>query len=190
MKYDPTKHHRRSIRLKGYDYSLAAAYFITICAYERECLFGEITDGVMQLNEIGQIVADEWERSPEIRPEIELDNWIIMPNHIHGIFVICESANDVAVGANDVAVGANGRSPLPIRMKPRSLSSFVSGFKSATTRRINLTRNAPGTSVWQRNYYDHIIRNESSLQNIRQYICNNPLSWEVDQLHPDNPSKW
>ncbi|HAJ62337.1 MAG TPA: hypothetical protein DCP31_26385, partial [Cyanobacteria bacterium UBA8543] len=82
MKYDPTKHHRRSIRLKGYDYSLAAAYFITICAYERECLFGEITDGVMQLNEIGQIVADEWERSPEIRPEIELDNWIIMPNHI------------------------------------------------------------------------------------------------------------
>ncbi|HAJ62336.1 MAG TPA: transposase, partial [Cyanobacteria bacterium UBA8543] len=84
----------------------------------------------------------------------------------------------------------NGRSPLPIRMKPRSLSSFVSGFKSATTRRINLTRNAPGTSVWQRNYYDHIIRNESSLQNIRQYICNNPLSWEVDQLHPDNPSKW
>ena len=184
MKYDPAKHHRRSIRLRGYDYSQAGYYFVTICCYRRQRLFGKIVDGAMQLNQYGEIVKNEWHQSSLIRQEIELDEYIIMPNHFHGIVII-------------KPVGTKGLSPLPSSarsthpsMKPRSLSSLMTGFKSAVTKNINIIRNAPGTPVWQRNYYEHIIRNENALNNIRRYIINNPLSWHVDQLHPDNPSKW
>ncbi|GGA26730.1 transposase [Okeania sp. KiyG1] len=198
MSYDPNKHHRRSLRLRGYDYSQAGAYFLTICTYNRQTLFGEILDGKMQLNQLGEVVAEEWERSAQIRQEIELDYSVIMPNHLHGIVVINN------VGANN-PVGANGRSPLhdhfvsrhqtPLRMKPRSISSLMAGFKSAVTKRINQIRYhgeqlATSAPVWQRNYYEHIIRNETSLNQLRQYIIENPLKWEIDQLHPNNPSKW
>ncbi|NET41654.1 MAG: hypothetical protein F6K15_06855 [Okeania sp. SIO2B3] len=186
MSYDHNKHHRRSLRLRGYDYSQAGAYFLTICTYNRQTLFGEIIDGKMQLNQLGEVVAEEWERSAQIRQEIELDYSVIMPNHLHGIAIIHN------VESND-RVGANGRSPL--RMKPRSISSLMTGFKSVVTRRINriryhgeqLTTSAP---VWQRNYYEHIIRSETSLNQLRQYIIENPLKWKIDQLHPNNPSKW
>ncbi len=184
MNYDPDKHHRRSIRLSGYDYSQAGYYFVTICCYHRQCLFGDIFDGVMQLNRYGAIVEKEWLRSSLIRQEIELDKYVVMPNHFHGIVTINP-------------VGANGRSPLQLlnptkfpSMKPKSLSSLMAGFKSAVTKQINLIRDTLGTKIWQRNYYEHIIRNERSLNNIRQYIINNPLSWDNDQLHPNNPSKW
>jgi REP element-mobilizing transposase RayT len=189
VKYDPNKHHRRSIRLKGYDYSSVGAYFITICAYQRACLFGEIVDGMMQLNEFGQIVADEWLKSSEIRREIALGEWVVMPNHIHGIVFIQPVESHNPVGANDNGVGANGRSPLQL-MKPRSISSFIAGFKSATTKHINIIRNMPRVPVWQRNYHKHIIRNQALLEKIRQYVQTNLLSWNADQLHPDNPSKW
>ena len=185
MRYDPAKHHRRSIRLKGYDYSQAGFYFVTICCYQKQCLFGEIVDGVMQLNQYGEIVEKEWTRSPLIRQEIELDKYIVMPNHFHGIVIINP-------------VGANGRSPLQQpshfsehpSMKPKSLSSLMAGFKSVVTKKINLIRKSPGTPIWQRNYYEHIIRREESLNKIREYVVNNPLLWEGDQLHPNNPSKW
>jgi putative transposase len=183
MKYDPDKHHRRSIRLPGYDYSQPGAYFVTICAYQRQCIFGEIIDGQMRLNQYGAIVADEWQKSSIIRREIELDAWVVMPNHFHGIVMI----------AND-CVGANGRSPLhgdsSPRMKPKSLSSLMAGFKSITTKKINILRDAPATPLWQRNYYERIIRNPDAMDKICQYIINNPVSWEIDQLHRDNPSKW
>ncbi|BAU63332.1 hypothetical protein STA3757_06960 [Stanieria sp. NIES-3757] len=185
MNYNPKKHQRRSIRLQGYDYSQAGYYFVTICCYQKQCLFGEVIDGVMQLNQYGEIVEQEWMRSSLIRQEIGLDRYIVMPNHFHGIVIINP-------------VGVNGRSPLPKSsnrsiipsMKPKSLSSLMAGFKSSVTKQINLIRNAPGTPVWQRNYYEHIIRNEESLNKIREYIINNPWSWQLDQLHPNNPSKW
>ena len=182
MKYDPNKHHRRSIRLPGYDYSQAGFYFVTICCQGRQCLFGKISNGEMQLNQYGEIVRQEWLKSPAIRQEIELDEYVVMPNHFHGIVII-------------QPVRANRRSPLPsnrspLRMQPRSLSSFIAGFKSSVTKKINIIRHTPGTKIWQRNYYEHIIRNETALNKIRQYIINNPLSWEIDQLHPHNPSKW
>ena len=185
MKYNPDKHHRRSLKLKNYNYSQAGYYFVTICCYQRQCLFGEIIDGVMQLNQYGLIIEKEWLRSSLVRQEIELDKYVVMPNHFHGIVIIN-------------SVGANGRSPLPQpsnqsiipSMKPKSLSSLMSGFKSSVTKNINLIRNTPGTPIWQRNYYEHIIRNETALNKIREYIINNPLSWENDQLHPNNPSKW
>ena len=190
MKYDPNKHHRRSIRLPGYDYSQPGAYFVTICAYQRQCMFGDIVDGQMRLNQYGAIVADEWQKSSTIRQEIELDEWVVMPNHFHGIVII-----NNPVGANDNPVGANGRSPLhndptSQRMKPKSLSSLMAGFKSITTKKINILRDTPGTPLWQRNYYEHIIRNQDAMDKIRQYIIDNPVSWGIDQLHPDNPSKW
>lgn len=91
MKYNSEIHHRRSIRLKGYDSSRKGAYFVTICDQNRECLFGEIVDGVMRLNHMGKIVADEWVKTAKIRNEIELDEWVVMPNHFHGILVIAHS---------------------------------------------------------------------------------------------------
>ncbi len=184
MRFDPEKHHRRSIRLKGYDYSQPGAYFVTICAWNRECLFGDVVDGEMRLNDFGLIVYEEWFHSSEMRQEIALfpDEFIIMPNHIHGIIWIVETDAD--------HVGAPGRAPLPspsrapFHRPPRSLGSFVAGFKSITTKRINALRGTPGAPVWQRNYYEHIIRDEKSLNRIRQYIAANPLRWHLDRENP------
>ena len=185
MPYDPEKHHRRSIRLKGYDYSSAGAYFITLCTHHRECIFGEIMDGAMHLNPYGLIVASAWKQSSVIRQEIELDEWVVMPNHVHGIVVITHNSS----GVPDIA-GANGRLPPPISpMKPRSISSFMAGFKSFTTKRINILRDTPGNVVWQRNYYERIIRDERALNNIRRYIQMNPINWELDRLHRDHRSE-
>ena len=172
---DPSPRHRRTMRLKDYDYGQAGAYFVTICAQDRQCLFGSATNGVVQMNEIGRIVAEEWGRSGEIRREVELDEWVVMPNHLHGIVIIHDDER------------AHGRAPL--HRKGRTLSSLIAGFKSASTKRINLVRGTPGTPVWQRNYYDHIIRNEASLDAIRQYIVDNPARWADDEENPANRSR-
>ena len=177
-RYNRETHHRRSVRIKGYDYSQPGAYFITICSWQRESVFGEIVDGAMELNECGKIVQHEWFCSSVIRHEIELDVFVIMPNHIHGIIFINNTGRDNAV------VGANGLSPL--RMKPKSISSFMAGFKSAVTKQINISRGTEGRPVWQRNYYEHVIRNEKELFKIRKYIEYNPLRWSEDKDHPDN----
>jgi REP element-mobilizing transposase RayT len=193
MQYNPEKHHRRSIRLKGYDYSAAGAYFITLCTYQRQYLFGEIMDGAMHLNPYGKIVEEGWLQSSTIRQEIELDAWVIMPDHMHGIVVITNhDANE-----NVHIAGAHGRVPPPVPQqqyeclpphcvpprKPQSISSFVAGFKSAVTKRINILRDTPGTPVWQRNYYERIIRDESALNHIRRYIQMNPINWELDRFY-------
>ncbi len=178
MKYNREKHHRRSVRLKGYDYSDPGAYYVTICAWNRECIFGEIIDGEMKLNEFGKVVQREWLCSSKIRHEIELDEFVVMPNHFHGIVFI--NGNDNA--AHDV--GANGRSPL--RMQPRSLSSLIAGYKSAVTKSINILRNTPGFPVWQKNYFERVIRNEKELLRIREYIHNNPVQWDLDDENPVN----
>ncbi len=154
----------------------------------------------MRLNRLGEIVAEQWQKSAVIRQEIELDTWVVMPNHFHGIVMINDGdrvvvRDVVRANGNDV-VGANGRSPLrddlypSLRMKPKSLSSLIAGFKSTVTKQINILRDALGTPVWQRNYYEHIIRDRDALEKIRQYVINNPNSWETDQLHHQNPSKW
>ncbi|KAB2893020.1 MAG: hypothetical protein D8M52_10235 [Chlorobi bacterium] len=159
-------HHRRSIRLRGYDYSQSGAYFITICTYQRKCLFGEVVKAKMQLNELGEIVAEEWVKSAIIRPEIHLDEWIVMPDHFHGIVLLPDR----------VEWGASGGKPILYR-PPRSLGSMIAGFKSAATIRINRLRGTPGTRVWLRNYYERIIRDEAALHKIRKYITNNPMKW-------------
>jgi REP element-mobilizing transposase RayT len=189
VKYNPAKHHRQSIRLKGYDYSSSGAYFITLCTHQRQCLFGEIVAGEMQLNPYGEIVAEEWQRTLEIRANFAIDAWIVMPNHFHGIVIIDHSDQIDHSDRSLTAQRTHGSAPLPnsLHRRPQSLSSFVAGFKSITTKRINTIRNAAGTPVWQRNYYERIIRDRDSAAKIRQYIQNNPSVWAQDQLHPNNP---
>jgi len=178
MKFNPGSHHRRSIRLQGYDYSLAGAYFITICTKNRECLFGEIITNEMSLNNFGMIARDEWIKSTAIRFEIELDEFVVMPNHFHGIVVI--------QGRGDRPVAPTEHRPGP---QPRSIGALVAGFKSAVTKNINEIRTTPGLPVWQRNYYEHIIRDEKSYLRIAEYIVNNPLNWQQDQYNEQNPAK-
>ena len=139
----PESRSRRSIRLRGYDYALAGAYFVTIVTRDRQCLFGDIVDDQTRLNLWGKIAQDEWQKSAQIRKEIELDIFIVMPNHIHGIIVI-----------TDATGRATGRSPLQSGPTKRSLGAFVGGFKSAITKRIGELRGLPRTPVWQRNYYE------------------------------------
>jgi REP element-mobilizing transposase RayT len=187
--YDPQIQRRRSIRLKGYDYSQPGAYFLTLVTYQRAELFGTIMDCVMKLSALGQIAKDELFRSVAIRPECRLyeDEFIIMPNHIHGIFRIV-GADGVRPGAglrpNDNVLQNNetGAYHAPLQRKPRSLSSFVAGLKSIVASRANHELNMTG--IWQRNYYDHIIRNDQDFMNIWAYMDANLQKWQDDQLHP------
>ncbi|PSM45690.1 transposase [Chroococcidiopsis sp. CCALA 051] len=176
--YNSKIHHRQSIRLRGYDYSQAGAYFITICTYQRECIFGEVVDCQMRLNKVGCIVAEEWLRSPTVRPGIELDEWVIMPNHIHAIVIFTSSV--------EIPNSPGASSCAPLRRKPRSLSSLIAGFKSTATKQINEIRQTPKIPVWQRNYYEQIIHNEACLNKIQQYIINNPANWLNDSDNPTN----
>ncbi|AFZ30581.1 hypothetical protein Glo7428_2037 [Gloeocapsa sp. PCC 7428] len=188
MKYDPEKHHRRSIRLKGYDYSSVGAYFITICTHQRRCLFGVIRNGVMELNAYGQIVAECWQQIPQHFSRVQLDAFVVMPNHVHGILMITNNGRDMAI-TND---GRDMAMPCPYQGKfgkpiPGSLPTMIGSFKSAATKRINIIRSAPKTPVWQKNYYERIIHDKSSLPRVRHYIQMNPIAWENDRLHPQNP---
>jgi putative transposase len=199
MKFDPQKHHRRSIRLKGYDYSLAGAYFVTACSWQREPLFGSIENGMVRLSPIGKILQEEWFKSGEIRQEICLfdDQFVIMPNHIHGIVWIVEilgadgvCPEDDGVRQKNDPVGTGGacpelgdrRSPRHLTLPKKSLGSFMAGFKSAATRRAREECNQTG--IWQRNHYEHIIRNEAELDRIQHYILANPANWSDDQENP------
>lgn len=150
MKFDPEKHHRRSIRLKEYDYTQPGGYFVTIVSYQRECLFGGIANEKMQLNESGHIVDECWHAIPDHFTNVELGAYVVMPNHVHGIIVITDNENRTTVNSSS-SVGARYASPLPPRgVKPRSIGAIVGSFKSAVTRRIGRELNATG--IWQCNY--------------------------------------
>jgi putative transposase len=158
MKYDPDFHHRQSIRLDGYDYSRSGAYFITICTHDRECLFGDIVNGTMVFNTVGDIARSHWQQLPQHHPNIIMDESIVMPNHLHGI-IILESSTDGT----------------------KLISEIIRGFKTFSAKAINKERGLRGVPVWQRNYYDRIIRNELELDRVRQYITNNPYNWDTDK---------
>ncbi len=250
MKFDPQIHHRRSIRLKGYDYSQAGAYFITICCDDRKCLFGKISDGKMILNDLGKIAHDEWLRTPDLRKNIELDAFIVMPNHIHGIILITQAHSRTGVlhtpqllpsitpdlelntgesdslqrefdSYNDGDVFNTPRhesdshqrefdsyndgdvfnTPQTLRSPSQTIGAIVRGYKSSVTKKINeyyrdkgecnspqRKSNTPQPNrqiqtVWQRNYYEHIIRDERAYQNISNYIMNNPVKWNGDKFY-------
>jgi len=225
MPYDPNRHHRRSIRLKGYDYSQAGAYFITICTQDRACLFGKVVNGEMRLNDAGRMVLAEWNMLPERFPHVVLDAFVVMPNHVHGIVVITNPATDdtattapTIVGTGLVPVpnagtmgavpnaGAMGAAPnagtmgaapdagmmgavpddgATTRVAP-TVGDIVGAFKSRVTveyiRGVKTSGWPPFRGrLWQRNYYEHIIRNERALNAIRQYIIENPRRWQMDR---------
>ena len=227
MKYNSEKHHRRSIRLKGYDYSQSGLYFITICVQNRHCLFGEIENDEMILNEYGKIAATEWINTESIRDNIRLHEYIIMPNHIHGIIEIidrkgdCRGESQFAQNKDDckgelqfaptapTAPTAAPTAPTttPFKSPSQTIGSIVRGYKIATIKKIkdHINRKGEGKSedskdskgelqfaptiikslkykIWQRNYYEHIIRDEKSYQRISEYIITNPQKWDIDKF--------
>lgn len=165
------KHHRGSIRLKGCDYSQTGAYFITICTYNRECLFGKIINEKTNLSMIGRIVQNEWDEIPNRFPNTRMDAFIVMPNHIHGMIIVGAT---LVVAQNNRA----GTRPAP------TLGEIVGSFKSLCVHKC-VTNHFNIGKLWQRNYYEHIIRNEGELDRVREYIINNPLQWQFDRENPE-----
>ncbi|HEY5614607.1 MAG TPA: transposase [Bacteroidota bacterium] len=180
MEYNPQRHNRRSIRVRGFDYSSEGGYFVTICAYQKKCIFGKIGGEEMKLSMIGKIVKKYWLEIPRHFPNVELDEFIVMPNHIHGVILLWGDEGD--------RVGARHAVPLPERYgKPvsGSLPTIVRSFKSAVTKGVNEIRRTPGGTLWQRGFYEHIIRDEDDLNRIRQYVSENVLKWLFDKENPE-----
>jgi REP element-mobilizing transposase RayT len=257
-KYNSDLHHRRSIRLQDYDYSQEGLYFITICCYDKECLFGEIVNGQVVLNNEGKIAYNEWNRTPEIRKNVSLGEFVIMPNHIHGIITINyidilhtpknqqntdmfrdvlhtpknQQNTDMCRGVlhtpknqqnPDVRRGVlhtpkNQQNPdvrrgvlhtpknignisniniisnltkqegvcnTPLQSPSQTIGAIVRGYKSSVTKQINSIRSGTNRQIWQRNYWEHVIRNEKSYYKIAEYIINNPSKWDEDSLNPE-----
>ena len=164
---------RRSARLQDYDYSKAGAYAITICCHDKLPLFGQAVNGEMLVNDAGRIVEREWQRTPVIRPAIDLDVFVIMPNHLHGILVL----------TSDLPRAPTVRAaPTRLVSPSNTVGAIIRGFKGTTTRQIReaMQLNHP---VWQRGYYEHVIRNDTALQHLREYIVTNPLQWSLDSLY-------
>jgi putative transposase len=170
MTYDPDKHHRRSIRLKGFDYSRSAIYFVTICVQNRECLFGTIPQNgnSVSLNDAGKMVSAEWLALPSRFSSVILDEFVVMPNHFHGIIYIPPDSpvDNLTLGR---IIGA---------FKSIVNNNYITGVKDRGWTPF-------AKRLWQRNYYEHIVRDDSALQKIQQYIRDNPLTWQIDSLDPD-----
>ena len=165
---------KTSPRLKGYDYSQAGAYFVTICSFEKICVFGEIAEEVMRLNSVGDIVHTTWKDIPNHYPHVQLDQFIIMPNHFHGIVFLTDQRRDRFRN---------------LSLQRYGLSEIIRGFNTWSARRINENLDNTGTPIWQRSFYDRIIRNQEELLRIQTYIINNPLKWDEDDDNPFHTSE-
>lgn len=212
MTYDPRKHHRRSIRLRGYNYSGGGAYFITICVQDKECLFGQVVDSEMTVNQAGQIVERVWHSLPRRFPAVVLDSFQIMPNHLHGILAIpgsgLEPSLAVAMGVPKVGVGlalppshepdpkrqgTASRTPTGLGLgaasrtptRGQAMGDVVGALKSIATIEVNHLLSRTGRRLLQENFYEHIVRSVESLERIRAYIRENPACWLEDPEHPD-----
>jgi putative transposase len=189
--HDDPDHHRRSMRLRGYDYAQAGAYFVTICTYDRACLLGDIVDGTMRLNDAGQVVQEGWTAIARQYSGIAIDAFVVMPNHIHGIIMIAATGTTGPTGATTTPVGAQFIAPNPVphsnttnaMNRAPTVGEIVRAYKARVTVTINQRRGTRGVPVWQRNFYDHIIRDDEALDRIRQYIVDNPAQWAHD---PEN----
>ena len=196
---------RRAIRLRGYDYTQQGAYFVTICTWGRLCALGDVVDSEMVLSDAGQLAQAAWQALPQHYPGVRLDAWVIMPNHVHGIIVLEAGqraglkpapTDDVRPAAGRTPARSDGAragqraglKPAPTRLSPDpkpALSELVRAFKTFSARRINTARNTVGSPFWQRNYYEHVIRDDDTLNRIRQYIVDNPAKWHEDPENPD-----
>jgi putative transposase len=192
------RHRRRSIRLKGYDYTRNGAYFVTICTQDRVCLFGTVVNGHMQMNEYGREVADCWSWLAQRYSYVHLDEWVVIPNHMHGIIVIADDRRngsgrdgvglDVAYsegvcrGGSRTALTRTALTGSRIASaKRKTLGRLIGAFKTLSTRRINGVPSTPGAKVWQRDHYEHVVRNSPQLRRVRHYIASNPSRWELDR---------
>lgn len=183
---------RRSLRWRDHDYAGTGTYFVTICTQGRDLLFGEVLNGEMRLNACGEIVEEEWMRTGVIRPEVEIDIFAVMPNHLHGLVTILQPVGahgGAPEHSGDGELKRNARLPgradrrLPLRA-PRSLGSLIAGFKQSTTVRINALRGTPGARVWQRGFFDRVVRDDGEFDRIACYIVTNPERWNRDGNHP------
>jgi REP element-mobilizing transposase RayT len=180
MTDDRNKRHRRSNRLQDYDYSQRGAYFVTLCTHQRGLIFGAVVGGIMQLNQAGQWAERCWLSIPNHFPQVELDVFVVMPNHLHGVIVIIDENG----GAKDFSP-LHDDSPLPnrtFRSPSKTVGSIVRGFKIGVTKWFR--ENTETDTVWQRNYYEHVIRNDDSLSRIRQYVLDNAAQWAFDRENP------
>jgi REP element-mobilizing transposase RayT len=225
-KQDLQGYHRRSIRLKGYDYASPGAYFITICAVDRKCVFGEIVADAMRSNAFGDIVATCWNEIPAHFPNVRLDAFVLMPNHVHGILIIedapdcrgttCRAPTGAGTDRGGSQGAGSGRAPTDAGgdrggsqgagakaggvgvdtlgsaaqrfgvPSAQSLPTVLRSFKAAVTKRVRELAGRPDLEIWQRNYFEHVIRNEDSPNEIRRYIQENPLRWALDRENPAN----
>lgn len=167
MGYDPDIHHRRSVRLRGFDYAAPFGYFVTVCVHEKRRAFGRIVEGVMHHNAYGRIACEDWLALPSHFVNVRLDEWVVMPNHMHGILFLDSNASP-----DEKARFGNS--------KKGALGTIVGGYKSGVKRRINALRENK-VEVWQRSFYDRIIRDEKELNAIRRYIIENPINWPDDE---------
>ena len=174
---------RRATRLRGYHYGQTGGYFVTICLQDQKCILGKIMDGRMYLNEIGKIVVACWNRIPQHFCAVELDVSVVMPNHIHGVILLGTERTKCPCPPTHTQPNRRGEVSSP------TLGQIVAYFKYQSTKYVNQYRDIAGTQIWQRNYYDHVLRDDIDLQRIRQYIRDNPMQWELDPLHPNNFSK-
>ena len=187
MTYNPDIHHRRSIRLQEYDYSSTGAYFVTICTQLRECLFGDFSDDELILTDAGRMLETTWQELPNRFPTIELDKFIVMPNHFHAILLMCPSLNQPHnQGEHKVRPYDQVHKERPKGTSDGSIGRIIQAFKSLTTHAYTTGVKQsnwppfPG-KLWQRDYYEHVIRTEAELNSIREYIVNNPINWDDDK---------
>ena len=185
MSYNPQIHHRNSFRLQGYDYTQPGAYFITSVINHRECILGFIENGETRLSHLGLVVRQAWLDLPQHYPNAVLDEFCVMPNHIHGIILL----TDENYGSKPAVPSITKPNPLEAHSHAQrhGIPEIVRGFKTYSARRINQIRRTASVPVWQRNYYEHVIRNELDLDRIRQYIFDNPMKWELDRENPVRP---
>ncbi len=188
LTFNPNIHHRRSTRLKGFDYAEAGLYFITVCCHGRACSFGNIENDEMILNEFGRIAHNEWLKTTAIRSNVELHDFVIMPNHIHGIIQIIHTPRRGVLNTPTLNTHENqgvcntlmqqGVCNTPLRSPSQTIGAIIRGYKSSVTKQLNLIGFTG--QLWQRNYYEHIIRNNRSYLHISKYIFDNPKNWQDD----------
>jgi len=166
----PPLHNRRSIRLRHFDYASPGSYFVTICAQCRKPSFGEIVGGEMRLNDLGRIVDQVWNELPQHFPSVRLDSFVVMPNHMHCIIILTDTEQRARLNH----APTDGQ-----KTRSHALGHIVNSLKSFSTRKINVLRRTPGMMVWQRNFHEHIIRNQIEMERIRRYIHENPMRWEM-----------